>query len=126
MNFSIDYDEAGFVLVVCEGDLTLSDINEVFQQGVALAVARSCFLVLSDFRKMHVTLSVSDVYKLPEYFASRMQELKTPVYKFKRALVLRADQLARYKFFETVSVNRSQKVRIFADMDEARAWLLSE
>ncbi len=126
MNFSINYDEAGFVLVVCEGNLTLSDINEVIQQGAALAVARSCFLVLSDFRKMYLTISVSDIYKMPEYIASIIKEMKESAYKFKRALVLRPDQLAKYKFFETVSVNRSQKVCIFANMDEARAWLLSE
>lgn len=126
MNFSINYDEAGYILVVCEGNLTLNDINEVFQQGAALAISRSCSLVLSDFRKMYLTLSVLDVYKLPEYFASRMRQMKASANKFKRALVLRTDQVAKYKFFETVSVNRSQDVRIFTDMDEARAWLLSE
>ncbi len=45
---------------------------------------------------------------------------------FKRALVVAANQLDQYKFFETVSVNHTQLVKVFTDMDEAKAWLLAK
>jgi hypothetical protein len=73
--------------------------------------------LLNDLRGVERHLSLLDIYNLPKMSG----EFGFPP-RTKRAFVFSEDA-KDYQFFETVSVNRGQLVKIFEDIDEALAWL---
>jgi hypothetical protein len=126
MPYSLDYNEAGFIVLTYQGDAKLKDLNEIIVRGVALAKERNCFRILSDFRAMHLNLSLVDLFSIPANQAVLGQELGVRYYKYRRAVVVPMAEYDKFKFFENVAVNRSHVVRIFTEMNEAISWLFAK
>lgn len=126
MPYTLKYEEAGFISLRYEGNARLADLKEVIAKGAALATEKDCFRVLSDFRGMKLTLSMMDLFSIPDNQATQSRELKVPFYKFRRAVVVPNGEYERFKFFEDVAVNRSHQVKIFIDLEEAISWLLQD
>ena len=126
MPYTLNYEEAGFIRLIYEGDAKLTDMQAVIEQGVALAMEKDCFRVLSDFRTMNLNLSVMELFSIPTNQISQSKELKVPFYKFRRAVVVPKEKFGNYKFFENVAVNRSHQVKIFIEPDDAIVWLLQK
>jgi len=125
MPFSADYDKAGFISVAYHGEATMEGMIELIACGTRLAKEWNCFLVLSDYRAMKLELSISALYDLPNQLVLQAQKMGLSPYKFKRALVVPVEKLEPYKFFELVSSNRAHLLKVFTDMEQARAWLLA-
>jgi hypothetical protein len=126
MPYTIDYDDLGMIKLVYEGDADLKDMKEVITRGVALAMEKNCFRVLSDFRAMKLHLSVTALFAIPLEQMSLSQELKIPYFKFKRAMVVPEEEFRNYKFVENVAVNRSHQLKVFLDIQDAISWLLEK
>ena len=126
MPYTINYDDLGMIKLVYEGDADLKDLKEVITRGVALAMEKNCFRVLSDFRAMKLHLSVTALFSIPLEQISLSRELRIPYFKFKRAVVVPEKEFENYKFVENVAVNRSHQLKIFLDMQDAISWLLKE
>jgi hypothetical protein len=126
MPYTINYDEVGIIKLVYQGRADLRDMKEVIAYGVALAIEKDCFRVLSDFRAMNLQLSVAELFSIPLNQISQSQELKVPYFKFRRAVVVPEAEFRNYKFVETVAVNRSHQLKIFLDMEDAMSWLLEK
>lgn len=126
MPYSINYNEAGFIKLLYEGEANLKDLREVIASGVSLAMERNCFRVLSDFRTMHLNLSVMNLFSIPENQKTLSRELNVPFYKFRRAVVVPERDFEKYRFFETVAVNRSHNVKVFVELEDAISWLLEQ
>jgi hypothetical protein len=73
---------------------------------------------------MKLNLSITTLFAIPERQQSHGAEMNVPYYKFKRAMVVPRAQFEKYKFFETVAVNRAHTIKIFLEMDAATTWLL--
>ena len=65
MPYTINYDEVGIIRLVYQGHADLKDMKEVIAFGVALAIEKNCFRVLSDFRAMKLQLSVAELFSIP-------------------------------------------------------------
>ena len=126
MPYTINYDDLGMIKLVYEGDADVKDIKEVITRGVALAMEKNCFRVLSDFRAMKLHLSVIALFSIPLEQISLSRELRIPYFKFKRAMVVPEIEFENYKFVENVAVNRSHQLKIFLDMQDAISWLLKD
>ena len=113
----------GYIEVKIQGSLTLNAVRDITLEVMRLAKEQDCFLVLGDYREMTVAnLSTVDIYDVPKIITDVATASGLPVHKFKRALVV-AQDLDDFSFFETVTLNRGQNVKIFQDMAEARKWL---
>lgn len=126
MPYTLHYEDTGFIRLVYEGDAKLKDLKTVIAQGVALALEKDCYRVLSDFRAMSLSLSALELFSIPDHQVSQSKELNVPFYKFRRAVVVPKEKFEKYKFFENVAVNRSHQVKIFIDLEEAITWLLQK
>lgn len=125
MPYSIQYDDADFVFVVFEGDLDAAAAKMLVRELVSFANKHKCFRILADYRKAALKLSVGFIYELPNLIVREAAITGASVDQMKRALVVPQKFYEGFRFFETVSLNRSQKIRIFEDIDEARSWLLT-
>ena len=126
MPYTIEYDpEAGLVASRVQGVVDLEEIKVFARAAAKVLKENNCRLLLNDFREVTLALSTMDIHGLPQLFETLLSAEGIERYSVKRALVTTADQ-SDYTFFETVSVNRAHNVKLFHDIEEARAWLLSK
>ena len=112
MTYSISYIEAGgYILVTHEGLVNEPYINQVTQEIAHAINEHQCHKILSDYRKTILNLSTSEILKSQQKVADSISENGMSPYQMKRALVVeeKGRNLDLMAFFETVSVNRSQK-----------------
>jgi sulfur relay (sulfurtransferase) DsrF/TusC family protein len=124
MPYSIEYDPQGIVNVKVQGSLTMAVILE-YAPGVAqLVKEQDCPRILSDLREAELKLSMLEIYSLPRLFAeiASLQDLQ--MHTLRQAVVIAPGE-PLFHFFETVSRNRVQSVKIFYDDESARQWLLN-
>ena len=124
MPYKVEFDESGFIHATYQGDLNLAGITDLMAAVAHVIKERNCFLVLSDYRQAKLAISIIDLYEIPKLILKRGKEMGVPAQKVKRALIIPASASDKFSFFETVSLNNSQSVRIFTDEGQARNWLL--
>lgn len=105
-----------------QGDITLSEVKELYSESMQVANRQNCFLFLSDYSDAIMKLSTLELYNLPKILSEIFATSEIPAHKLKRALVVTKD-FADYHFFETVNSNSGQNAKIFQDVAEARKWL---
>jgi hypothetical protein len=126
MSHKVSYNsDLRIIEVKFQGTVTLHEVEEAFPEAVRLAREQNCFLSLSDLRDAAITLSTVELYDLPQKLSALFASSGISDHEIKRALVAEKD-LDDYRFFETVTVNRGQRNKIFRDTDEARRWLLEK
>ena len=127
MGFTVTFDEqAGYIHAVYEGELDMPGILDMMRT-VGLAVKEhDCYLVLSDYHQATLAISIMDLYEIPKIILQRGREMGVSAYKIKRALIISAATYENFRFFETVSLNNSQTVKIFTEEDAAKEWLLAK
>ena len=81
--------------------------------------------MLSDYRQAELDLSTLDIYLTPRLLAEALAPHGVRASSIKRAIVV-SGNLKDFHFFETVTLNTGQDLRMFQDMDAARKWLLEE
>ena len=122
MRLHVSYDEhVNCIFGVMEGTVDRKVLDEYTAKVMEVAAQHpGCRRFLNDMRHATVTFSIAEVYCLPGIIEAAGFDRS-----WKRALVA-ASQLDGYHFFETVSVNRGYRVRLFTDPEPALAWLLQE
>ena len=124
MSHTIIYNlEEHVVEVTIQGDFSLSETKEIIAETIQIAKEQNCFLVLTDMREATMKLSMVEIYEFPKMLTAIFTSSGLSSYKLKRAFVAQKN-LKEYIFFETVTLNRSQSIKYFFDMDKARKWLL--
>ncbi len=118
----VEYHESGYLFVSYADGFSL----DVFRQMVACVKERNCFLVIEDVRSAVAKFSTTAIYEFPEQLAEVTMQMGVSITQLKRAVIAPVHLLDDFRFFETVSLNRSQSVHVFCDVDEARAWLMSD
>jgi hypothetical protein len=126
MTHTVTYHPAlGVIETVAQGNLTLSEAKEIISEITQLAVEKDCFLCFSDYRKATMEMSTTQIYDIPEILSGIVTSFGLRPSKFKRAII--ADKsLKDYQFFETVTLNMGQHIRLFQDIDEAKKWLFEK
>lgn len=87
-----------------------------------LSLENQCRKIMVDARGAKLDLSVLKIYSTPEMLAKEFAAHGVDVRRLKRALMIVKDAEG-YRFFETVSMNQSQNMRLFFDEPSAREWL---
>jgi hypothetical protein len=105
-----------------EGLLTLEVVRNATVDAAQMAKERDCFRVLTDMRETTVKLSMVEVYNLPKLTADIVSTTGLQIYQYRRAVVISAEQ-ELLPFFENVSRNRHQNVKLFYTIESAEQWL---
>ena len=126
MTHTVTYNPAlGVIETVAQGNLNLSEAKEIMSAITQIAMEQDCFVCLSDYRKATIAMSTFEIYEIPNILSEIVTSFGLPPSKFKRAII--ADKsLEDYQFFETVTLNMGQHIRLFQDMDEAKKWLFEK
>ncbi len=120
----IQYDihnHKGIVWVRARG--TARDLGEF--QPYCMAILQACKeyqldRILCDERDLAYELSITDTYYLVEFLADHAPDGS------RAALVCDPRDLPEDLFWETACINRGLYVRVFTDIEEAEAWLVTE
>ncbi|MFN8414116.1 MAG: hypothetical protein U0Z26_17180 [Anaerolineales bacterium] len=107
------------------GSLLMDEAKDIISEMIQVSKQNNCLLILGDYREATMDLSVVEIYKLPTKISEAAAASKISEFKIKRALV--ADKNSEnFYFFETVTLNRGQSIKLFSDMDEAKEWLFKD
>lgn len=121
MPYTLAYDpEADLIVGSIQGAFNTALVQDYFRAVLTLAREKNCTRVLTDMRNSKPRMTVLEIDDLPRFAADLGL---TPMVR--RALVV-ADDFEDYAFYRSSSVIRKQNVRIFTDMDAAKAWLFGE
>lgn len=115
-------ESAPIVLAVFIGRMSPAEVREAALASLALGKEHGISRYLGDCRALPVeTGAVLDIYELVELYASMGLDRR-----IREALVIAGPARPRedLDFYETVARNRGFNVRIFDDMEAARAWLM--
>lgn len=116
--------ELDIIQVQYQGELTITAAKELIAQTAAVASEKSCRLVLLDMRQAVVKVSITNLFELPGFMSGVSANQNLNTHLLKRAVIAIRD-LPAYHFFETVTLNRGQNVRVFTDPSQAYEWLLA-
>ena len=120
MQYTIEYDEKNECLVGrFQGVLNNSSFYSAYVEELKKkAQEHDCLRILHDFRNVRIEMNTMEVHA----FSNEMRnEHINP--RWKRAMLVGENYLEEARFFETVAVNRGQRVRVFAGYEEAVEWL---
>ncbi len=123
MPYTIEYNPQGIITVKVQGQLTLAVIREYAPVVAQWVKEKDCPRILSDLRAAELKLSILEIYSLPHLF-TEIASLQGVQMHTVRQAVLVAPGEPLFHFFETVSQNRIQSVKIFYEAESARKWLL--
>lgn len=105
-----------------QGDLVLQELREMFSDAAQLVKKHECPFFLSNFLEVTMKLSTAEIYEIPNILSDTFTASGLSIHKIKRALVVSKD-LKEFGFFEIVTSNRGQNVKIFDNIAEAKEWL---
>jgi hypothetical protein len=120
MAFEVYYDEEHDCLVgVFAGKLNEASAEEYMKTFVEMASEHDCKFILNDLREAELDLNTFQLYVLPAVLDAAGIDRS-----WIRAIVMpiQLKQLADFRFFETVAINRGYQVKLFTDPDEAKNW----
>lgn len=109
------------VLTVYSGSLSRSDLHAAAKANIELAREHGVLRFLGDCLGLAAdTNTIIDIYELVELYESLGLDRR-----MREALVLPGDAhvIESLSFYETAAHNRGFNVRLFNDLDAARAWL---
>lgn len=119
--FTVGYDAENHI--VCgniTGDVDHDLVNKFAEEICRICEEHDCDYLLNDWRNTNLKFSTVDIYSIPQLLLKVGLRLSC-----KRALVVGSD-FEDWAFFETVSRNRGQNVKVFKDYEEAKKWLLDK
>jgi hypothetical protein len=116
MTHTVTYNPVlGVIETVAQGNLNLSEAKEIISAITQIAVEKDCFLCLSDYRN-------ATIDEIPKILSTIVTSSGLRPSKFKRAII--AEKSSKdYQFFETVTLNMGQHIKLFQDIEEAKKWL---
>lgn len=117
--------EMGIIETSAQGKLTLNEAKELISEITECAIANNCFLCLSDYHEAIIDMSTFQIYDIPKILSNVVDSLGLHPNKFKRAIIVEKG-LRDFSFFETVSRNSGQNIKLFRDIDEAKKWLFEK
>lgn len=118
MKFKVIWDQdCNCIMARIEGEIVQYDLENLATEIVRLSREHNCMRLINDLRKAKLNWKTMDIYEFPKFLS------KWGIGPdFKRAIIANAN-LGDYRFFETISKNIGQDVRIFTSVDDARQWL---
>ncbi len=123
MPFSLTFNaDAGICEIIVSGIFDPPLNEEIKNAAQEVILKHNCYRFIIDCREAKLQLPTLLIHKAPSEIRKRLDDIKFPAHKVRRAFVVRND-FKDFSFIETVSTNRGLQVKIFQDMDQAIKWL---
>jgi hypothetical protein len=126
MQFTINYDaEKEFILITLAGEIDVPTMQTVILEAGKIILEHNCNRIIGDFRETLFSLGTMDILHLYEFWILTLKSNKINPHESKRVIYIHPDQKnwEKFRFFETISVNRNSRVKIFYDLDKAVEWI---
>jgi len=121
MTFTTEYKpETDCIVVRVEGELDLALLQRIAAEVSKIVERVGCKRILNDMRNAKPTKLTMDIYEMPG--TAKQAGVHEAC---KRALVV-TDETPDFHFLETVFRNQGHQVRMFTNLDDAKAWLFDE
>jgi hypothetical protein len=126
MPYTVKYDVKNRILEgIISGVVDRSLLRQYSIDTEKILKENQCKLSLSDYREASFSLSMVELYRLPQKHTELLNMLGINIHLLKRAALFNEDSVELAKFFEDVAVNRGQLFKVFKDRTAAIEWLLS-
>ena len=126
MNYSIQFnDEKRYILITLTGEIDVPTIRTAILEAGKVILEHKCNRIIGDFRETTLLMGTMDILHLYEFWIQTLKTNKVNQHESKRAIYINPDQKNRekFRFFETIAVNRNSRVKIFYDLDKAIEWI---
>jgi hypothetical protein len=126
MSYSINFnDEKRYILVTLTGEIDVPTIRTAILEAGKVILEHKCNRIIGDFRETTLLMGTMDILHLYEFWIQTLKTNKVNKHESKRAIYINPDQKNRekFRFFETIAVNRNSRVKIFYDLDKAIEWI---
>jgi hypothetical protein len=117
-----------YLLISYQGEFNL-DVIKQFAPRIILAIKhRDCYRLLEDYRKTIFKKDAASITSMQTYQMENLINNGIPYSQVKRALMVDENQVSIQEmgFFESLSINNGQQVKVFYDMYKAIKWLNSD
>ncbi len=122
MSYSVSYNQEGFISITIAGELTREVAIAVIEESFQIAQQHNCNLVLNDSRKAIINIPTLVLNDLPNQYSEIASRNGIKPDRLKRAIVTSKD-LDGFYFFELISSNSKQNIKVFTDIESAQDWL---
>ena len=126
MQYSITYnDEKQFILITLVGEIDIPTMQTAIEEAGQVIIAHQCNRIIGDFRETLFSVGTMDILHLYEFWIKTLKTNHISPTESKRAIYINQDQKTweKFHFFETISVNRNSRVKIFFDLEKAIEWI---
>lgn len=126
MSYSINFnDEKRYILVTLTGEIDVPTIRTAILEAGKVILEHKCNRIIGDFRETTLLMGTMDILHLYEFWIQTLKTNKVNQHESKRAIYINPDQKNRekFRFFETIAVNRNSRVKIFYEFDQAEEWI---
>lgn len=121
MPWSVESDAGeGLVRIVYSDTVTKEDIAAATTAALAEAPANAPARFLAEFENAEVALSTVDLFRLPHLWDEKLADRRNRLAVVPSGSSFTWDDM---KFFEATCLNRGRQVRVFAEREDAIAWL---
>jgi hypothetical protein len=126
MTHTVAYNpDLGLIETLAQGKLTSIEAKEIISEIAQVAIDQNCFLCLSDYREATMDMSTLQIHEIPKVLSNMVMSVGLHPNRFKRAIVVE-NGFQDFHFFETVTLNAGQNIKLFQDIEAAKTWLLQE
>lgn len=115
----------GIIETVIQGKLFLPEAEAIITEIADLAAQERCLLGLIDLREVTFVMTAFQIYTLPRTLARIVTARGLDPTRLNRAFVVTLDD-GDFHFYETVTTNLGQHVRLYIEIETARKWLLEK
>lgn len=126
MEYSITYnDEKKIILITLIGEIDMPTIKTAILEAGKVITEHQCNKIIGDFRETIFSVGTLDILQLYEFWIQTLKSNHISLQDSKRVIFINPDQKnwEKFRFFETISVNRNSRVKIFYNLDLAIEWI---
>jgi hypothetical protein len=117
-----------YLLLTYDGELSIQTIFR-FSPRVSIAIEHNkCYRMVEDYRQATMNMKASDFSKVQNFQINTLEKLGIRFTHLKRAMVINDNNIPPddLNFYEMLSINLGQNLKVFTDMYLAIKWLMED
>jgi hypothetical protein len=114
-----------YLLITYDGAITMNTLGELTPTVIAAIRDHNRLNLVEDYRKATLPMDTNEIIKAEKFYEDYFRSKGISYLNVKRALIVDENLISPddMSFFETLSVNRGQKLKVFTDMIKAIKWI---
>ncbi len=117
-----------YLLITFEGEITIPILNEHAPKVVQAIRDYNCMRIVEDYRKATLSLDANEFIEAQNIQVDSLASKRISFVNVKRAMIVNENRISLddMGFFEKMSVNNGQDLKVFTDMVQAINWIDEE